>query len=253
MSQLLVSVRDAREAKLVSDYDIGILDVKEPDRGGLGASDPATLSEVANSVSGSIVKSFSAGELVDWSNSPLESEDPLRDRYNSYDLEKYHYVKVGLANVDKTFSAENSWSASWQRLFQGFSRDNGPRSVGVVYVDYSSCGAPEPDALLELFASVPHCEAILFDTFNKAQRLFDYIAVQELDRLVRLSREAGLKTVVAGSVTLDLLPDVQSLRPDFVGVRGAVCTGGRSGKIEGSLVNGFLSRMRHSSDPNSGF
>jgi hypothetical protein len=49
--------------------------------------------------------------------------------------------------------------------------------------------------------------------------------------LDRRARAAGLITAVAGSLTLDDLDLISAAAPDVVGVLGAVCQGGRSGRL----------------------
>lgn len=245
MTELLVSVRSVEEAKIVDSFQIGILDVKEPDKGGLGASDPATILEIGKAVSGPYLKSFSAGELGDWDSPVSAVQSLLFDRYGAVTLRDFQFIKVGLANM-----RQKDWRLRWNALFQGFSNQASDSpyfelgSVGVVYLDHEYSDAPKPTELVKFFLGVPHCAAVLFDTCHKGRDLFEYCTAGELGDLLTACRESGIKTVVAGSVSLASLPTVLDLAPDYVGVRGAVCVGGRKKQVDGELVEEFVEEMQ---------
>ena len=52
MTKLLVSVRDAAEARLAVEAGVDLIDVKEPSAGPLGAAAAETLAEIAAAVAG---------------------------------------------------------------------------------------------------------------------------------------------------------------------------------------------------------
>lgn len=244
MTQLLVSVRDAAEAKIACEHEIGILDVKEPSRGGLGASDPETLREIVQAVPSSLVKSFSAGELDDWSDEGPSQGNPLHQRYGHELLKQFQFIKVGMANLKS-----RDWKRKWSWLFQGLSSD-APKKVGVIYLDSAACHAPNPKELLQFYFK-NQCEAILLDTCHKTGNLFDYVSSVELETLIELAVEAELKIVVAGSVRLEHLPEITNLQPSYIGVRGAVCNHNRTGKIDSILLGEFENRLRDCAKSNA--
>src|SRR4051794_5358072 len=67
--QLLVSVRSAEEAEAALAGGAGLIDVKEPARGSLGAADPTVIAEVLHAVGGRAPVSAALGELLD---APME-------------------------------------------------------------------------------------------------------------------------------------------------------------------------------------
>lgn len=279
MSKLLVSIRSVQEAELITRcqvVDIGILDIKEPSRGGLGASDRETLQQIAERVKGSSpsqLMSFSAGELIQWApllkapTANVDSNSKLPDQpssspasvvrhYGQQLLSQFDYVKIGLAGVagrcqagkdsiQEVFGTDHEsqtcWKTAWQRLFDGL--PDTTRSVAVVYVDFQDCGAPRPEEVIEFAARVQHCDVVLFDTCYKSGNLFSHVSITELERWVNSARGLGLETVVAGSVNLDCLADVISVFPDFVGVRGAICRGDRVGEVALELVEQFAQSL----------
>ena len=261
--QLLVSIRSAQEAKIVEQAEIGILDVKEPNRGGLGASDPETLQEIADvvrSLNHDRVLSFSAGELIQWF-PHLEGKDnkhglePVRSLVQHYGPEllcKYRYVKVGLAGLFRNqaslqrFEAGPSepvpdWPIIWTQFFQGLPLPT--RAVAVVYLDFQDCNAPPPEEVIRVAAKANNCDVVLFDTFHKSGNLFSHVSITELGEMVLSARSHGLFAVIAGSVDLNCLAEVVSVAPDFVGVRGAVCCGERTSQIDSDLVEKFAQEL----------
>ena len=281
LTKLLVSVRNAREAELVACHKIGILDVKEPSRGGLGASDRDTLKEIAEVVRNSNRQfdlSFAAGELVQWyplwgdanretDTVPAESQS-LPEYYGLELLSQYRFVKVGLAGVAVALSTEGEgipsprhspiegatesfpcgperiefdWQSAWRELFVGLPEQ--ARPVAVSYLDFRNCDAPSPSMVLQLAAETKNCEVVLFDTCYKSGNLFSHVSISELNELVERARGLGLIPVVAGSVCLSCLSDVVGSSPDFVGIRGAVCRGDRAGEILPDLVEEFVDQL----------
>jgi uncharacterized protein (UPF0264 family) len=238
LTQLLVSVRNAVEAETVSRYPIAILDVKEPDRGPLGSPDPETLRQITKVVAEDQTLSFAAGELSQWRQPDKErTENGIQHHYGGL-LHKFRFIKIGLAGM----RFEENWRCDWQVMFGGLPGTTS--AVVVSYFDYETCGAPSPRELIEFAAAGPNCFTILFDTYDKTNDLFGYITSAELAALVNESRSNGLQTVVAGSVSESSLANVAAVKPDFIGVRGAVCRGNRGDQIDGRLVNELASSLQ---------
>lgn len=252
MTKLLVSVRSAQEAELVRCHRIGILDVKEPDRGGLGASDRDTLKQIADVVNKSKREfdlSFSAGELTQWhphwaganfGTGLVPTRRSLPQYYGLELLSQYQFVKLGLAGV-ATSAPVLDWRSAWRELFADLPESI--RTVAVSYLDFRDCDAPSPSMVLQLAADMKNCDVVLFDTFHKSGNLFSHVSINKLTELVKCAHRLGLTPVVAGSVSLSCLSDVVSSSPGFVGIRGAVCRGGRVGEISAQLVEEFVMEL----------
>ena len=240
LTQLLVSVRNADEAAVVSRNPVAILDVKEPDRGALGAPDAMTLRRISHVVPKNQTISFAIGELAGWRSMDGDlNENSLCQRYGQL-LKDFQYVKLGLAGV----LFQENWRLDWQLLFRNLPIGTCP--VTVAYFDHQECHAPSPKSLIEFASSQHNCSTILFDTHDKTRNLFAYLSDQDLIALLRDAKRAGLQTVVAGSVDQSCLDQVLAAKPDFVGVRGAVCRGNRNRPIEGRLVSELAMRLQPS-------
>lgn len=239
MPQLLVSVRNAVEAKIVSPHPIGILDVKEPNFGPLGAATPETLTEIGLAVPTKSPKSFSAGELSDWVPvlQPADSDQShLRVKYGKT-LDQYQFVKIGLASM----ADQSDWKQKWQSLFRNLPPNTS--AVAVAYLDYKGCNSPTPADIINLATEKENCTTVLFDTFQKTGNLFSHVKATDLKKWVVNSQGNGLKTVIAGSVSLGCLERVVEFGPDYIGVRGAICDGEREGQVASRLVSGFLDAL----------
>ena len=235
MTKLLVSVRNLEEARIVAESEVAILDVKEPDQGALGAATPATLHAIAQKLGGTTKLSFAAGELRDLMTlgSSLKTQNPDDDL-----SERFDYCKIGLAGMNRFPDWVDLWSSAWEQLPKTKER------VAVGYADHSLCDAPAIQQIIEA-APKSNCKFFLLDTFNKVNRknVLDWIAPNQLGELVRQCHAANLKVVVAGSVTESLLKSIWVTKPDFIGIRGAVCDDNRNNAISKTKLNRFVNSM----------
>jgi uncharacterized protein (UPF0264 family) len=115
--------------------------------------------------------------------------------------------------------------------------------VPVAYADHANARTPSPEAVFEA-AAAAGAGAFLIDTYSKDGRtLLDWVALDRLRPLAAKARSAGFLFSVAGSLDADALERVGGLA-DVVGVRGAVCRGGRKGSVDAALVRGLRDRLR---------
>ena len=209
---LLISVRDLVEAKIACEADADLIDVKEPDRGSLGAADPQTLRAIAEDLAGRIPLSAALGELVD------------ADRQAAQLPAAYQFAKFGLAGAAKI-----DWQTALKRGFAQLPPH--VRPVAVIYADWKTCAAPSPDEVCACARELG-VAAVLIDTFNKdGSTLFDHFTFNQIGELISLAAQADLICVLAGGLSIDLVPAAASFHPDYIAVRGAACDGDRQGNI----------------------
>jgi uncharacterized protein (UPF0264 family) len=111
--------------------------------------------------------------------------------------------------------------------------------VAVGYADWERAESISP-TLLPRFAEKAGAAAVLIDTWIKDGRgLLNWLQPDRLAEWVVRGREAGLLTALAGSLKLDDLDSITQVAPDIVGVRGAVCRGGREGMVSEDRVSRF--------------
>ncbi len=217
--QLLVSVRNAAEARSALIGGCDILDVKEPNRGSLGMADVDSILEILRSVepasleSRPVPVSAALGETVEWIDSQNVPKLP-----NSLD-----YLKLGLSGMGRF----DDWVSQWQSVRNRFEEraDFRFRWIAVIYGDREQADSPQAEEILEA-AIETGCAGVLFDTFSKTGKtLLDWLDVTELKRISERIQQSGLKLAIAGSVKPELLPDILPIQPDIVAIRTAACRG----------------------------
>jgi uncharacterized protein (UPF0264 family) len=231
LMQLLVSVRDAREATDALDGGAAIIDVKEPARGSLGAADPECWRQVAQVVGGRVPLSIALGELRD-------IQPDIGDRVVS----EVDYAKVGLAGC----CGLADWFIRWREVARRL-RETAP--VAVVYADWKTCGSPPPEQILAAARKLG-CPALLCDTHDKQSGgLFDHLDRDTILSLSEAVRCAGMMFALAGSLELRHLDLLMQCRPDYVAVRGAACAGNRLGTIQRDKVRALVDQLSATSCP----
>lgn len=214
---LLVSVRSADEAQIALAGGADVIDVKEPNRGPLGAADAEVVAQVVAEVGGRAPVSVAGGEL-------------LERNVDQGKLIGVSYAKVGLAGC----RAVADWRSRWRLAASRWSQHVAP--VAVVYADWRSAGAPSPQDVLAVAVATP-CPALLVDTYDKsAGGLFDHWEPNDVASLCRQARTHGLAVVLAGSLQITHLETAVRCRPNLVAMRGAVCDDGRDGTISSARV-----------------
>jgi uncharacterized protein (UPF0264 family) len=231
---LLVSVRSAVEVAAALAGGADIIDAKEPARGPLGAVDPEVLRAIAERTPAAVPLSVALGDL--------DTESAIRRAIRSLGLpprESPVYLKLGFAGVRSLGRVE-----ALLRAAAGAA--DGMRLVAVAYADHP----PDSPAPRDVLAAATEAGAhgLLVDTRVKDGRgLLDLSSLEEIGALSRRSREVGLLFALAGSLSGRSLARVAGLA-DVVGVRGAACRGGRSGRVDARRV-AELRRLAYPGEP----
>ncbi len=217
---LLVSVRSAEEAQIALAAKVDWVDLKDPDAGPLGAPTMNVAREVAHVLNGMDRRSVALGELRDL------------DFANGRALaELFPTLKVGLS---KCASGTFPWQERLRLLAQSVAGQ--AHVVPVLYADYQACDAPPPVAVLDYLRG-SRSQFLLVDTFLKdGHTLLDHFNLDELAAIQHDAAILGATTVFAGSLNLENLAHLQSIRPKVIAVRGAVCAGDRRGAIKSEKI-----------------
>jgi uncharacterized protein (UPF0264 family) len=224
MTRLLVSVRDASEARIALAGGADLIDVKEPRRGALGAADAERIQDVLSAVEGRAPVSAALGEL-------------FVDGVQCPPISGLSFMKWGLAEaLDR-----RDWVEGWQRAINELPIDSTP--VAVMYADWQRARSPDPREFLTACRTL-RLRVLLVDTFSKsAGGLLDVWPMAELRPFVAAARDWGMMIVLGGSLTLESLPEALALEPDYIAVRGAACRGGREGSLDEGCVEALRSAL----------
>jgi uncharacterized protein (UPF0264 family) len=226
---LLVSVRDAAEAREALAGGATIVDVKEPASGPLGAAACDVTARIAAVVGRRTPWTLAAGELRNGVEAIHEHVRRTIALLGAGAVPPTA-VKAGLAGMG---------AGDWRSLFAAFvaGTPTGVDPVAVAYADWERASSPAPVEVIDA-AATAGCGVLLFDTFDKSGGpvVGDAEAAARVTDWIALARQAGMRSVLAGNLTAETLPAAVACGPDVIAVRSAACVGGRSGAVCGKLV-----------------
>jgi len=239
--RLLVSVRDAAEARAAIEGGADVIDVKEPSAGPLGAgSVDATIAVAieAATVPG-LPWTIACGELVDVGIEGVIAHVRAVCR-GLGEVVPDHPPRPWLVKVGLSGMTGRRWRDDLTQIAAGL--PGGIVQATVAYADWRGCEAPDPE---EICRTAPGLGGVvLLDTFDKAAGSCRAIAGESaIRRLADLARGEGVRLAVAGRISPEDAAWIAELRPDIVAVRSAVCRGGRMGRVEAGLTASLRSEL----------
>jgi len=210
MTGLLASVTSPDEARLALDSGADIIDCKDPSRGALGALPLPVIRDILGAVGGRRPVSATVGDL------PARSETlvPAIRRIGSTGVE---IVKLGLFH-----------STGISSLIAGLEPMAAQhRLIAVLFADRN----PRLEILPDLAAG--GFSGVMLDTATKGTGcLLDWMPVDQLRTFVDEARDCNLLCGLAGSLRVAQIAGLLALRADYLGFRGALCGGDRTGILD---------------------
>jgi uncharacterized protein (UPF0264 family) len=230
--RLLVSVATADDARAAVEGGADLVDAKDPEKGALGAVTPARFAEIAGAVRGARPLTAALGDLHDAADTTALTTLAVQAAGAGATL-----VKIGLHGTCDAGAAT--------RLATAVVRGLGTSPCGVVLVAYADA-PPESSLLLDALIDVAAtCGArgVLLDTMDKSGgSLFDVLTDRQVNTWVAAAHARGLIAALAGKLTTDGVSRAANAGADIAGVRGAVCVGGRAGRVSSDLVRSLRER-----------
>jgi uncharacterized protein (UPF0264 family) len=217
--QLLVSVADLREARAALAGGADVIDAKDPRRGALGAVAGHRLRAICDAVGAHRPISAALGDA--------NQADEIGLAAHAAAAAGVAYAKVGFRGITSPTRVRHLAAAA--RAAAGF------RLILVGYADWERVDGPRPAVVLEVAAAVG-AAGVLMDTASKEAGLFDLVSRTAVAAWVAAAREAGLLTALAGGLDGPELQTAREAGADIVGVRGAACDGGRTGRVSVTKV-----------------
>jgi uncharacterized protein (UPF0264 family) len=214
VTALLASVRTPEEALTALEGGADILDLKEPAEGALGRLPADVVAAILRAVKGRRPVSATIGDMA------LEPK-PVLAAVEAMAATGVDIVKIGVFDgaLEPTLTALAPAVAAGRQL------------VAVLFADR------KPD-----FALIDRCAAagfygVMLDTADKASGpLTRHQPPQALLHFVARTHERALRAGLAGSLSLDDVPRLASLGPDYLGFRSALTTGSRAGPLDARAV-----------------
>ncbi|HUK21163.1 MAG TPA: (5-formylfuran-3-yl)methyl phosphate synthase [Gemmatimonadales bacterium] len=227
--QLLVSVRDAREAATAFAGGADVIDAKDPARGALGPVTPATLDAI---------------QAVLAARRPLSAA--LGDATTAHRVRASVPARTDLAFVKLGFAGKGGASMRSLEHLAHAARDAATTPVILVaYADWEQAVSPEPSTILDVARAI-HAAGVLLDTAMKRRRLLEILTAEDLAAWIAAVYGAGLISAIAGGLDEADIAIVRRAGAAIAGVRGAACAvgEGRLGPIS-ELRVARLSALAH--------
>lgn len=240
MAELLVSVRGPTEATVSAQGGGGIADVEYP-VSALGTPYPLNILSVREALDKAgyegVLVSTNIGERQH--DRPSSCQAALGVAKAGADI-----IKCGLAELP--LEAALYQADSLVRTLEKFYPAK--KTILAVFADTDLRRFFEPFADGPTLVREARADGILVDAFNKltGRGLLDYCSADEIRSLAESCHEDGKEVWVAGSLTVEELPDLWSAGVDVVCVRGAACesTGrGRFGEVSEQLVRNLVATI----------
>jgi uncharacterized protein (UPF0264 family) len=232
--RLLVSVRDAGEAAIAAAAGADVIDAKDPAHGALGAVGAVALDGIVRAVPPEQTVSAALGDLGADSLGVLAAA-------RSVARAGVGVAKLGIGGGDVPRTVAHCAS-----IVEILSREAHDAPCALVLADYADAPDPCHDRYAVVEAATK-CRAagVLLDTFYKDGRsLFDVLAPEEVAAWVAAAQRVGLFVAIAGSLGARHVSMARDCGADLMGVRGAACTGGRTGRIGFEQVRGVVAAVR---------
>jgi (5-formylfuran-3-yl)methyl phosphate synthase len=214
MTLLLASVRTPDEARRAIAGGADIVDLKEPAQGALGRLPDATIAAIRHAVAGRRPTSATIGDQ------PL-APVPVSAAVRAMAATGVDIVKLGMFDGD---------AAATVAALGAVARD-GIRLVAVLFADRA------PDLSLIARCAAADFYGIMLDTADKAAGpLTRHLAEAILAQFIAEARRHRLLAGLAGSLSAIDVPRLLPLRPDYLGFRAALTTGGRDAPLDAGAV-----------------
>lgn len=207
MTQILASVRSQAEAQTVLDTcEVGVLDMKEPQNGALGALPIEEIAAIQKLAKGRCTTSATVGDL------PPDPDVIVAAIERTMEC-GVDYIKVGLFGgeyLGQCLPALNRIAKS-------------TKLIGVLFADHFE----HFDGPCQLLKSA-HFHGVMIDTDNKqAGSVFDMAKHDVLHGFVGSAKRLGMICGIAGSIRHNEIASALELAPDYIGFRGALCDDGK--------------------------
>jgi hypothetical protein len=234
--KLLVSVTNVSDALEALAGGAHIIDVKRPEEGALGASNPELVKEIRKKLGRAKPLSVTIGDLPYLPGTA--SFAALGAATCGAD-----FVKAGLYGCHTLEAATKMGREITKTL-----RCTNAKTVLAAYGDYGKFKGLDP-TLLPSIASRVDADGIIVDIQQKGeQRVFDYLGDEALSSLNLEAKKVGLLTALAGGLNAVDASRTNQLGFSIMGVRRAACrpTSKGAGGVSRKLVSKLLESVQKS-------
>jgi uncharacterized protein (UPF0264 family) len=198
---MLASVNSIAEAVLVLSAQVDIIDLKQPERGALGALDTDLVRQIVLEIAGRCPVSATVGDL------PMQPE-MVFNAVKAMAHTGVDYVKIG-------FFPDGDWNATVEKL-----AELTPQTalIAVLFAD------AQPDFAIITALQQAGFAGVMLDTMDKQKgSLTQVMTHADIAQFVALAKQYSLLCGLAGSLRLDDIAALMPYQADYLGFRGALC------------------------------
>ncbi len=238
--RLLVSVRDASEAERAVAGGAAIVDAKEPARGSIGQVSAKTLVAIRRAVPDRTWMSAALGDLTsaaDVTRACQAVSVPL------------NYVKLGFRDVPDAVAVAGVLACAVEQARRLPGR---PAVIAVAYADHDRAASVAPEVLAGLLRGAGAAGLLIDTCFKDDGGLFRYLAPLEVAAIAARLAADQLTLALGGSLEASHVGLARAAGAQILGVRGAVCQGGRNGVLSEARVRRLARAIEPQASPIAG-
>jgi len=236
--KLLVSPQSITEVyEIIKGNFVDIIDIKRPAEGSLGANFPWVIKEVRAIIPKPTELSATLGDLPNL---------PGTAALAAYGLAHcgVDYIKAGIKGPKTT---EDAIFLMKQVCHSVRDYNSELKVVTAGYADAKRFGGVSPLSIPDIAAEAETDIAMLDTAIKDGKGLFDFLKIPELIHFVEKTHDYGLQAALAGSIKKEDLGSFIKIKPDIIGVRGALCEQNDrlNGQIKSEKVREFIQILKN--------
>lgn len=215
-TKLMVSVTNAAEAGQAVEGGADVVDIKNPAEGPLGAAGPAAIREVASVLPADMPLGIALGDFA--------------GKVGGAALAALGACSFSPGYIKIAFTADcgvDEVRACLEEMRQAILQ-SGSRSelIACIYADTVNTGKTGLSQFVRALRPAG-ADGCLLDTCIKDGRsLPDWLSINQLRQFALDCRKEGLLCAMAGSLQKRHIQQMLGIKPDIIGMRGAVCAQG---------------------------
>lgn len=206
MTQLLISVTSIEEAKIAIENGADIIDLKDPNKGALGALSIEQINSIVTYVNAQNIAKVNTSATI--GDLPMQAD--LISRYVAeLSKTKVDFIKIGFFEANDYQPCLDALQASTIA---------GIKLIAVLFAE-----STYPASLIEAIKQAGFI-GVMLDTFNKnGLTLLDFYSEKKRKDLAKEVVNSDLSFGLAGSLKLQHIALVKEINPTYIGFRGGVC------------------------------
>ena len=223
MTKILASIKNVHEAEIISKFNFDIVDIKNVDDGALGYVGDSSIEKIIKIFCNNTL-SVTAGN----DSSPLTKKQLKRVKF--LDKLGIEYVKIGIFDIN-LLQDHCNFLESVKHLTI--------KTVGVIFADLIS-SEQEIEEVLKL-----DYDGLMIDTASKNnQSTLDILSADTLKFFTESCKESDKFCGISGSLSSMRFKETLSLQPNFIGLRGALCSHSKRDNIDPVMCQNTLKSFK---------